>query len=59
MAVDWEATNLQEVDVSATDLSTECLIELVTRCTNLRYLAAGQQDGFNDLVLNSMIEKGN
>ncbi|XP_028968198.1 F-box/LRR-repeat protein 7 [Galendromus occidentalis] len=58
MAVDWEATNLQEVDVSATDLSTECLIDLVTRCTNLRYLAAGQQDGFNDLVLNSMIEKG-
>lgn len=57
-AVEWESTNLQELDITATDLSTDCLVDIVSRCTNLRYFAAGQQDGFNDLVLNTMIEKG-
>jgi hypothetical protein len=50
MAVDWEKTQLQELDITATDLSTECLMDLFTRIPNLRWLSAGQQDGFNDSV---------
>jgi len=50
MAVEWEKTQLQELDISATDLSTECLTDLLTRLTSLRWLSAGQQDGLNDSV---------
>ncbi|XP_043218903.1 F-box/LRR-repeat protein 7-like isoform X1 [Amphibalanus amphitrite] len=59
MAVEWEKTMLQELDITATDLSTECLIDLLTRIPGLRWLSAGQQDGFTDQVLKAYIEKGN
>jgi len=50
MAVDWEKSQLQELDITATDLSTECLTDLLIRIPALRWLSAGQQDGFNDGV---------
>ena len=59
MTVEWEKTNIQELDITATELSTECLIELLTRIPNLRYLSAGQQDCFTDLVLKEYMERGN
>lgn len=57
-AVEWEKTNLLELDITATELSTETLIDLFSRLANLRYLSAGQQDGFNDVVLREMMERG-
>ena len=36
MGVEWEKTMLQELDITATDLSTECLIDLLTRIPGLR-----------------------
>ncbi|OXA45785.1 F-box/LRR-repeat protein 7 [Folsomia candida] len=59
MAVDWEKSQLQELDITATDLSTECLTDLLTRIPALRWLSAGQQDGFNDSVLRAFSERGN
>lgn len=53
MAVDWDKTNVQELDITGTDLSTQCLIDLLTRIPALRYLSAGNQDGFTDMVCNS------
>lgn len=50
MQVEWEKTSLQELDITATDLSTECLIDMLTRIPNLRFLSAGQLNGFNDSV---------
>lgn len=50
MKVEWESTALQELDISATDLSTECLIDMLVRIPGLRFLAAGQINGFNDSV---------
>ncbi|CAG7724472.1 unnamed protein product [Allacma fusca] len=58
-AVEWEKTQLQELDITATDLSTECLTDLLTRLSNLRWLSVGQQDGFNDSVLRAFTERGN
>lgn len=58
-SVEWEKTCLQELDITATELPTECLIDLLTRVPGLRYLGAGQQDGFNDLVMKEYMEKGN
>ncbi|XP_063703982.1 F-box/LRR-repeat protein fbxl-1 isoform X3 [Culicoides brevitarsis] len=57
--VEWDKCALQELDISATDLSSEALIDLVTRITTLRYLSAGQINGMNDSVLKAWMESGN
>ena len=59
MSVEWDKTNIQELDITATELSTECLIEVLCRIPSLRYLSAGQLDCFTDLVLYEFMEKGN
>ncbi|XP_063233378.1 F-box/LRR-repeat protein 2 isoform X3 [Bacillus rossius redtenbacheri] len=59
MQVDWEKTSLQELDVTGTDLSTECLVDMLTRIPGLRFLSAGQLNGFNDSVLKAFVEMGN
>lgn len=58
MQVEWEKCALQELDISATDLSTECLIDMLTRIPSLRFLCAGQINGFNDSVLKAWMENG-
>lgn len=59
MQVEWEKSSVQELDITATDLSTECLIDMLTRIPSLRFLSAGQLNGFNDSVLKNWIENGN
>lgn len=59
MQVEWDKCALQELDVTATDLSTECLIDLLVRIPSLRFLSAGQLNGFNDSVLKAWMEMGN
>lgn len=49
---------LQELDITATDLSTECLIDMLTRIPALKFLCAGQINGFNDSVLKAWMEAG-
>jgi hypothetical protein len=49
---------LQELDITATDLSSECLIDMLTRITTLKFLSAGQINGFNDSVLKAWMESG-
>jgi hypothetical protein len=50
---------LQELDISATDVSTECLIDMLTRIPSLKFLSAGQINGFNDSVLKTWLDSGN
>ena len=50
MEVEWEKTQINELDITATDLTTECLSDLLSRIPPLRYLAAGQLDTFTDKV---------
>lgn len=57
--VEWEKTSIQELDIAATDLSTDCLIDMLTRIPGLRFLSAGQLNGFNDSVLKAWTEIGN
>lgn len=59
MNVEWDKTNLRELDITGTELSEGSLIYLLTRIPALTYLSAGQQDGFNDQVLKEYLEKGN
>lgn len=58
MEVEWEKCALQELDITATDLSTECLIDMLTRIPALKFLSAGQINGFNDSVLKNWSESG-
>lgn len=38
MAAEWEkADNLQELDLTATDLSKECLLDILPRIPAIRY----------------------
>lgn len=59
MQVEWEKCSLQELDITATDLSTEALQDMLTRMPGLRFLSAGQLNGFNDSVLKTWMEAGN
>lgn len=75
MAVEWDKTwvgfsvviqshrftfrIIQELDISATDLSSECLIDMLTRIPGLKFLSAGQINGFNDSVVKAWMESGN
>lgn len=59
MSVDWAKTSIQELDITATELSSECLVNVLCRIPQLRYLSAGQQDSFTDVVLKEFIESGN
>jgi len=56
---DWERSSIQELDITANDLSQETLIELLTRVPALKWLSAGQIDSFTDKVLKAWVEKGN
>lgn len=58
MQVEWDKCALQELDITATDLTSECLIDLLTRIPLLRFLSAGQINGFNDSVLKAWSESG-
>lgn len=59
MSVEWEKIALVELDITATEISSECLINLLCRIPSLRYLSAGQQDCFTDVVFKEFIENGN
>lgn len=59
MQVEWDKSSVQELDITGTDLSTECLIDMLTRIPNLRFLSAGQLNGFTDSVLKAFMESGN
>lgn len=49
---------IQELDISATDLSSECLIDMLTRIPALKFLSAGQINGFNDSVMKAWMDSG-
>ncbi|XP_045608130.1 F-box/LRR-repeat protein 2 isoform X2 [Procambarus clarkii] len=59
MAAEWEKSSVQELDVTATDISSDCLIDLLTRVPAIRWLSAGQLDSFTDSVLKAWTERGN
>ena len=51
MAAEWEkADNLQELDLTATDLSKDCLMDVLPRIPAIRWISLGQLDGLSDNV---------
>uniref|UniRef100_A0A1I8FQB1 F-box domain-containing protein n=1 Tax=Macrostomum lignano TaxID=282301 RepID=A0A1I8FQB1_9PLAT len=48
MAVDWEHSHVKELDITSTELSANCLENVLTRIRSLEYLAVGYCDFFTD-----------
>jgi len=59
MAVEWEkCPALTELDITATDLPSAAILDIITRISNLEWLSAGQLDGMTDSVLTQWLNSG-
>lgn len=50
LTADWESSAINELDISSTELSENCLLNLLERMPKLNYLAVPNCDGFTDHV---------
>jgi hypothetical protein len=50
MDIEWEKTVVDELDITSTELSAECLDNILTRMKGFRYLGVGHCDFFVDKV---------
>ena len=57
-AVEWETSSVNELDISSTELTEHCLVDIFSRMPKLTYLAVPNFDGFTDKVLALLIEQG-
>lgn len=54
--VEWDQTNLEELDLSSTDLDEATLLYLLSNAPNLTYLNVAYCDGFTDKVFETLIK---
>jgi hypothetical protein len=52
LAADWETSSVNELDISSTELTEHCLLDIFSRMPKLTYLAVPNCDGFTDKVNN-------
>jgi len=50
-AVEWETSRIHELDLASTELSSECLIDMLCRMPGFTYLGLGYCEFFTDKVL--------
>ncbi len=50
LAVDWGSSCVNELDISSTELTEDCLVDVFSRMPKLTYLAVPNCDGFTDKV---------
>ena len=50
--VEWESSKVSELDLTSTELSSECLMDILTRMNGFTYLGLGYCEFFNDKVIN-------
>lgn len=50
LAADWERSSVNELDISSTELTENCLLDIFSRLPKLTYLAVPNCDGFTDKV---------
>ncbi|CAF1144377.1 unnamed protein product [Rotaria sp. Silwood1] len=58
LAADWESSSVNELDISSTELTENCLLNIFARMPKFNYLAVPNCDGFTDQVLNQLIDQG-
>jgi hypothetical protein len=49
-AVEWEVSRIHELDLTSTELSSECLMDILCRCQGFTYLGLGYCEFFSDKV---------
>jgi hypothetical protein len=50
LAAEWETSSVNELDISSTELTEHCLLDMFSRMPRLTYLAVPNCDGFTDRV---------
>ncbi len=50
LSAEWEASSINELDISSTELTENCLLHIFARMPKLNYLAVPNCDGFTDHV---------
>jgi len=55
LAADWQTSSVNELDISSTELTEDCLLEIFSRLPKLTYLAVPNCDGFTDKVNNESL----
>ena len=50
METDWENCVLEELDITSTELSKECLLNVLPRMPGFKFLCVGHCDFFDDTV---------
>lgn len=55
-AIEWNQTNLEELDLSSTDLSEQALLTMLNDSPNLTYLSVAHCDAFTDHVFQTLIK---
>lgn len=58
MAVPWETSIISELDLTSTELSTECLENILLRMPGFTFLALGYCEFFSDRILDHLSQKG-
>ncbi|KAJ8317010.1 hypothetical protein KUTeg_004914 [Tegillarca granosa] len=54
----WEMSQVHELDLTSTELSSECLENILLRMPYFTYLALGYCEFFSDRILELMVQKG-
>ncbi|KAI6176396.1 F-box domain protein [Aphelenchoides bicaudatus] len=57
-SLEWEKTKIEELDIRGTELSSETIINLLTRLNYLRWLDASWLENFTDQVLEAWMQSG-
>lgn len=58
MSVPWETSCVHELDLTSTELSEECLLNVLPRMPGFTYLGLGYCEFFSDKVLETLMEMG-
>jgi hypothetical protein len=57
-AVEWENSPIHELELTSTELGTDCLMDILTRCRGFTYLGLGYCEFFVDKILDELSKKG-
>lgn len=53
--VPWENSHVSELDLTSTELSTECLLDILPRMPGFTFLGLGHCEFFNDMVSDGLL----
>ncbi|ESO01587.1 hypothetical protein HELRODRAFT_81553, partial [Helobdella robusta] len=58
MAVEWQVSKIRELDLTSTELSNDCLMDVLIRIPGFTFLGLGYCEFFDDQILETMVEAG-